>query len=257
MSKIGIAISTRNRQTHLKMCLAHFIAYFPTEHTVDILVCDDNSATDCATENQLTCEHWGINYHYHQTRIGVTGNKNFGLSVMANNDVVFLFDDDSFPNEALWVESYIHIMNHNNVHHMTYTPWFPDQRSERDEMYISEWGMGCCMFFSKQLIEKIGGFDEKYHMFGFEHLSYGRRAFLSGMNQDYGAYLTPIAAVGKIFTLDYEYKSLKQQPSIGIIDFEHVRTSHADTPGEIVSMNRKLFDSNNDAIYVKLPECEL
>lgn len=257
MSNIGIAISTRNRQAHLKMCLAHFIAYHPTEHAVNILVCDDSSNPDCAKENQLTCEYWGINYHYHPTRIGVAANKNFGLAMMADSDVIFLFDDDCFPNDTFWAESYIHTMNRNNVHHMTYTPWFPHQRSERDGMYISEWGMGCCMFFSKQLIEKIGGFDEKYHMFGFEHLSYGRRAFLSGMNQDYGAYLTPIATIGKIFTLDYEYKSLKQQPSIGIIDFEHTRTSHADTSGEIVTRNRKLFDSNDDALYVKLPQYKL
>jgi GT2 family glycosyltransferase len=254
MSKIGIAISTRNRQAHLKMCLAHFVAYYPSEHNVSILVCDDNSQESCAAENNATCEHWGIDYHYHQTRIGVAANKNFGLSAMMDNDVTFLFDDDCFPNDASWVAPYIDIMNQNNVHHLTYTPWMPSQRVERDGMYISEWGMGCCMFFSRQLITKIGGFDEKYHMFGFEHLAYGRRAFISGMNQDYGAYLTPIDAVGKIFTLDYEYKSLKQQPSMGTIDFEHTRTAHAETPGEEVGRNRQLFDNNEDQLYVGLPQ---
>lgn len=254
MSKIGIAISTRNRQVHLKMCLAHFIAYYPSEHQVSILVCDDNSNENCAEANRLTCEHWGVDYHYHKTRIGVAGNKNFGLSAMIDYDVTFLFDDDCFPNELLWVNSYLDTMNRNNVHHLTYTPWLPSKRTERDGMYISEWGMGCCMFFSKQMIEKIGGFDEKYYMFGFEHLSYGRRALLSGMNQDYGAYLTPIEAVGKIFTLDYEYKSLNLQPSIGVIDFEHTRSTYNDADRNIVNRNRQLFDDNNDKLYVELQQ---
>lgn len=253
MSNVGIAISTRNRQAHLKMCLAHFVAYDPLSYNTSILVCDDNSNENCARENKMTCAHWGVDYHYHKTRIGVASNKNFGLSKMIENDVVFLFDDDCFPNDIMWVDSYINTLKNNNTHHLTYTPWEPSHRTERDGVYISEWGMGCCMFFSKLLIDTIGGFDTKYHLFGFEHLSYGRRAFASGMNQDYGAYLTPVSAIDKIFTLDYEYKILKKQPSLGIIDFEHIRGAYMDTPNDILISNRKIFDLNNDKLYVELP----
>ena len=253
MSKIGIAISTRNRQKHLKICLAHFVAYYPQEHKVTMMVCDDNSDLDKAQENQLTCAYWGVDYKYHDSRIGVARNKNFGLSILQNNDVVFLFDDDCFPNDNHWVDSYVEIMKQNDVHHLTYTPWEPSQRTEADGMYVSEWGMGCCLFFSKSIIEKIGGFEEQYHMFGYEHLSYARHAFASGMNQKYGAYLTPKSAIGRIFSLDYEYQVLKQHPSLCDIDFQHSRISYKDTPADVIRLNRQRFEANKDKLYVALP----
>lgn len=253
MSNIGIAISSRNRPAHLNVCLAHFIAYSPTNHNVNILVCDDNSTEDNALENKRICSHWGVNYYYHTQRIGIAANKNFGLAMMQNNHCIFLFDDDSFPNDVSWSDTYITSMHRNHVHHLTYTPWRVNKRTERDGLYISDWGMGCCMFFSKELIETIGGFDEKYNTYGFEHLAYGRRAFASGMNQDYGAYLTPVDAIGQIFTIDYEYRTLKKQPSMCTIDFEHLSCTEVDVSNDVVKHNHTLFDECNDALYVKLP----
>jgi len=250
MHSIGIAISTRNRHAHLKMCVAHFIACMPDLPT-RIAVCDDNSCDEVASANQQLCRDWGIDYYYHDQRLGVAGNKNFGLSMMLDCEMIFLFDDDCFPNEIAWEIPYINAY-HQDIHHMTYTPWMVKQRYQKDNVYVHEWGMGCCMFFSPQLIQKIGGFDEKYELFGFEHLAYGRRAFASGMNQEYGAYLTPCDAIGKIFTLDYEHKVLKQQPLIGPIDFEHIRSVHVDIPRAIVRRNREIFDANQDQMHVAL-----
>ena len=252
MNTIGIVISTRNRHAHLNMCVAHFIACMPKNNT-RIAVCDDNSEVNIAHSNRQLCQDWCVEYYYHEHRIGVAANKNFGLSIMSDCEMIFLFDDDCFPNESGWELPYINLY-HQNIHHLTYTPWMPNQRYKKDNVYVHKWGMGCCMFISQKLIHSIGGFDEKYELFGFEHLSYGRRAYSSGMNGDYGSYLTPCDAIGKIFTLDYDYQIKKQEPLIGSIDFSHIRSVHIDIPKDVVRKNRKLFDLNQDSLFVPLPQ---
>jgi glycosyltransferase involved in cell wall biosynthesis len=252
MAEIGIAISTRNRQAHLPVCLAHFIAYYPNSSNVRIIVCDDNSDVKYAEVNKKTCESWGVEYHYHSSRMGVSANKNFGLYMLQDCDFVFLFDDDCFPNDNGWEKCYLNAFHLNHVNHLTYTPWMPKNRIAKNGIYTHEIGMGCCMFFSRKIIEAIGGFDEKYYLFGFEHLAYGRRAFASGMNQDYGPYLSPVSSIGKIFTMDYEYKTLKKQPSICTIEFNHIRSASIETPESVINQNRELFYKNQDDLYVPI-----
>jgi GT2 family glycosyltransferase len=155
--RIGIGVTTYNRPECLKECLEHI-----DKHTFDYTM-----------------------YVAHDTdedRKGVAYRKNECLRALKDCDYVFLFDDDCFPIKDGWIENftrlpYPHLLYLNQSHN----PFI--QRGSYATIY-KDCG-GCFMFMTKECIDKVGAFNEKFETYGFEHAEYSIRinkAFNSGYN---------------------------------------------------------------------------
>lgn len=101
-------------------------------------------------------------------RQGVAKRKNECLRALKDCDYIFLFDDDCYPIKDGWVEFFIESGNK----HLLYL-------NGDLHAYISENGYRDCggvfMFMAKDVIEKVGAFDEKFSTYGFEHANYSLR----------------------------------------------------------------------------------
>jgi glycosyltransferase involved in cell wall biosynthesis len=97
---IGVGITTRNRETMLKMCVDKIL-----EHTnPDILVIVDDNSDSPVIEPRCKV----IN---NVTRLGVAKSKNICLKELKECDHIFLFDDDCWPVQDNWEKKYIEASN--------------------------------------------------------------------------------------------------------------------------------------------------
>jgi len=149
MVSIGIGITTYNRPECLEECLEHIYKHTFTNN-VKIYVATD---TD-------------------EDRRGVAYRKNECLRSLKNCDNIFLFDDDCYPIKDGWMEFFIS-QNHNHLlflndklHTMTF--------QENGIRYFKDCG-GVFMFLTKEIIKKVGAFNEKFMQYGFEHAEYSIR----------------------------------------------------------------------------------
>ncbi|MBS1722354.1 MAG: glycosyltransferase [Armatimonadetes bacterium] len=252
MTQIGISVSTHNRPEHLELCLRHLVAYEPATKYARLTVCDDGSTPENSRLNKAVCERWGATFIASDVCRGVAATKNSCLRSVYGLEACFLFDDDCFPDAEDWVDTFVAAHHSSGAHHLSYTPWQPAARVRTGSVYAHPWGMGCCLFFTAPLLASVGGFDEKYKTFGYEHMAYARRAHRAGFNAGLGAYLTPVEAIGRMYALDYEFTVQRQQPSLGTIQFPHVRTVVSERLGASSKANKVLFENDNDDLYIPL-----
>lgn len=195
MSKIGAGLTSYNRPEHLKLFKKQLkdVKYSGLLH-----IAEDTS----------------------ENRRGVAFRKNECLRALKDCDYIFLFDDDCFPISESWFNLFIVYHNATNQHHFLYLKETATIRkvSTIQGVNIYDNCGGCFMFLTKEVIEKVGAFDESYGMFGFEHADYSKRVFKSGLNT-MGEYLCPSQASDYIYSLDFDNhldynKQINHVPSI-------------------------------------------
>ena len=153
--RIGIGVTTYNRPECLKECLRHI-----EKHTFL-----DNVTLYVATDTD-------------EDRKGVAYRKNECLRALKDCDYVFLFDDDCFPIKDGWIEFFTrfkkvkHLLFLDNSHNFT-ALWKHDAGNNPIQIF-KDCG-GCFMYLTKECIEKVGAFNEKFEMYGFEHAEYSQR----------------------------------------------------------------------------------
>lgn len=172
---IGIAITTRNRPDALKMCLENHRKHLPKDAV--FVVVDD--ASDHPEQSD---------YHFpYNAGISAAKNKCIDLLVLEGCTQFFLFDDDCWPVVDDWHLPYIN----SGIKHLSFTfTSLSDGRPNGRRLMWSRNGIsnytkpcGCMLYFTKEVVDKIGGFDPDYIQWGVEHLDFSVRA--------YNARLTP------------------------------------------------------------------
>ena len=168
MAKIGIGVTSYNRPECLKECLQHICDYS------DVGALDGMSKKDYWFGR--TSDGKDITIYAatdtDEDRRGVAFRKNECLRALKDCDYVFLFDDDCFPIKDGWVDYFIthsggaHLLYLNEQHNLT-------MRLGNCEIY-SDCG-GVFMFMTKEHIENVGAFNEKFKLWGFEHAEYSMR----------------------------------------------------------------------------------
>ena|SRR3990167_3072097 len=217
--KIGAGITTFNRPEHKELCYSMLNKY--RSEVLDIYIADDS--TD---------------------RKGISYRKNECLRALKDCDYIFLFDDDCFPIKEGWAEFFIEASKVSGQHHMMYLKETPSikkvgefigqQEYERfldnrikvkfkvDKVKIESYNncSGCMMFFTKEVIEKVGAYNPKYGYYGFEHAGYSNRVHQAGLTP-LGAYTCPVGASNYIYSMDLDFnlpfnKQVNHRPSVEV-----------------------------------------
>lgn len=151
--RIGIGITTYNRPECFKKCLEQINKHTPK---------DDKRYHYLAVEDS------------DESRMGVAFRKNQCLKAFKDFDHIFLFDDDCYPIRGGWAEFFIN----NGGNHQLFL--IDRLHKRKDNIVFNDCG-GVFMYMTKQCIDKVGAFNEKFTPWGFEHAEYSQRIFKAGL----------------------------------------------------------------------------
>lgn len=194
--KIGIAISTRNRPEAIKQALENWRKFMPKNST--LVVVDDASAQPVPDSD----------YRFeHNAGIAATKNKCIQLLLEKGCAELFLADDDVWPTSPNWHKPYVY----DNVKHMSLT--FSQTRTGRpngNDIAGQIGGLvaytkpcGLLLYIHKSVIDKIGGFDVDYPLWGMEHVDFSMRAYNAGLTP--APFLDIPNSIQNFHSLDYHH----------------------------------------------------
>jgi glycosyltransferase involved in cell wall biosynthesis len=208
--KIGIAITTRNRSELLAYTLQHFAAFPPCSNW-EIVVTDDDSDPAEQAMNEKICQGMKVNYRRTVRRIGIAKNKNLGISFLrqyCEPDFYFLFDDDCMPRAPEWDRPFISLAESHGIEHSMHLAEAAPQVVVKKEVWglYRQWSNcgGYCLFFTKQAMRSLKGFNPEFRIYGFEHAELSLRAAREGWTAGHGDYLSPWTAKERIYSLDID-----------------------------------------------------
>lgn len=118
---------------------------------------------------------------------GIAYSKNKCLSALyeAGCTDIFLFDDDTLINNANWHVSYICSgLNHAcwNFNRKLKNPYIlTDVRSYPVNYKEYEKPNGCMLYVKREVLDIVGGFDEDFKIWGYEHVNWSDRIFNNGL----------------------------------------------------------------------------
>lgn len=206
--KIGIGIITKNRKDQLEKTLDS-VDYTTTDvKNKTIYVSDDGSTDDTAMFLDTICIP-----HDSTPAGGVAGSKNRALKYLLNKgcEYIFLLEDDCEPVKSGWIWPYIYIMQNTSEKHINYTPaklCSYETRSEQKVLGLTiqyQTGLtGLMMTFTREAVETVGAFDERFNPYGFEHVDWTNRAIRAGLTAGY----SHIAEMDDAFIWHSEYPSV-------------------------------------------------
>ena len=165
-------------------------------------------------------------------RRGVSFGKNTNLRELKDCDYVFLFDSDCFPIQKGWENYFINSSIECEQQHFQMLIESSSNRllaiaSDLDKkdftaVNVFENTNGCMMFMTKKCIEKVGGYNIDFGLYGFEHADYSNRIHKAELTP-LGKYTCPNEANKFIFALDLEaetelHRALKHKSSIEPIE---------------------------------------
>jgi glycosyltransferase involved in cell wall biosynthesis len=183
MNDFAIAITTYNRPKVLEFSLSQFKKYGG-----DIVIVDDCSSV---AYPKLP------NVHRNKERLGIAKSKNKCLSLLKDYKRIFLFDDDCFPICENWWKPYID----GGEHHYCYG-CEPQITIKAMNEKTTWWHntFGCCLMVDQAVLKKVGGMDEKFGLWGFEHAEFSHRIFNAGLIPY--PYITPTGVSNLVWSLD-------------------------------------------------------
>ncbi len=163
---IGINISTRNRYHVLKYSLERFAKYKPEDSM--IVVIDDDSV-DWKRNKQLV-KDYGFIYLKNEVRKGIPFSKERGFRCLKHCEVMFFFDDDTFPKVKGWEKPFIKGMKIKP--HLAYLKkWchIKPLGTARDGIVQYSGAAGCMMAFTKEMYPMIPGLGTGSMYGGWHH----------------------------------------------------------------------------------------
>jgi glycosyltransferase involved in cell wall biosynthesis len=172
MQQIGISITTRNREVTAKETISKIRKYAPKG--AKIIVVDD--ASDIPFD--------GADFRFeHQAGIAKAKNKCFEL--LEGCEHIFLFDDDCYPKVKDWHLPYVN----SQYNHLMYIfgnfsngkPNGNRRLTEIEDAVIYENPCGCMIYYNRICLDKVGGMDPEYGIWGFEHPDHSVRIYNAGL----------------------------------------------------------------------------
>lgn len=179
--KIGIGITTTPERQHLyEQCFTEFKRLSP-------------DGTFIYTHNDIN-------------KIGIAKSKNKCIAALMAMDVDYLFlaDDDCYPIKQNWQLPFIE----SGLHHasVTFTHFANGQKSKHRLIktvngidYFSN-GCGFMLYFTKHCIQTVGGMDERYGKWGYEHGGLSARIKNAGLTKS--TFLAPSGIMDYFYSHD-------------------------------------------------------
>lgn len=194
--KLGVGICTRNRPVGLSRVLMKLLQYRnegPLYY--DLFVADDGSENEGQihllerlkdSEGVPVATNFGTE---DSARLGVAKNKNRILRHFADCDYIVIWEDDAWPIHPDWFKVHIETSKATNIHHFNYVPHSMPQHVGRTyevmpvtlpggqvvHVAFTQYLTGVFLFYSHKVIEKLGGFDRRFGLYGFEHVEFSDR----------------------------------------------------------------------------------
>lgn len=166
MAGIGIGICTHNRTELFKRGLAQQRKYLPPDSV--IVVVDDASSIPIPDAD----------YRFEE-QAGIARAKNKALELLEQHGVehFFLFDDDTWPQARGWHSPYIN----SPEPHLCYTWGRPSFVGGGLAGYSNP--KGCMIYVHRSVLEKVGGMDPRFGVWGHEHVSWSDRIYSAGLTK--------------------------------------------------------------------------
>lgn len=219
MFEFGIGITTRNRPQTLAVALRHFKQYMPTGFT-KIIVIDDASTPEHMAKNCELTREVGVAYSFSAERQGIAGAKNRCLRHLACCKHIFLFDDDCFPARPEWWDVWLAP----GFGHLTFSMDLRrliDAPSDSAHLHMiaegSNWeafsgALGCCLYLQNKTLDRVGGYDPRFGIYGYEHAQYSKRCHKAGLCPH--EYTAPKGVLESIYSIDMHHRWLNQKPPL-------------------------------------------
>jgi hypothetical protein len=211
---IGIGITTKNRSNLLEKTLNNIKQY--TNINAKYILIDDNSDDFHRKKNEEISRKYKIKYIYNVNNIGIAKSKNKCIENIDDCGYIFLFDDDCYPIKENWWFEFIDASEKTNCEHFSLT--FDHTSSgrpngnnllgkiDKNGYILEEYSNPCgiLLFITKNCIEKIGGFDSNYSLYGKEHVGYSSRCYNMGLT--IGNFMSISNTLKNFYSYDYENK---------------------------------------------------
>lgn len=162
MAKIGIGITTYNRPEAFAITYREILKYAP--EGAKIVVIDDASKVTCPVADYVQPENKGA-----------AACKNKCFELLEDCDHIFLFDDDCYPISYDWWKPYIY----GKEPHYNFTFKYP--KWQIGNSMVSDNPNGCMMYYSREVLERVGGFDVTFGKYGYWHGSMSCRIYNAGL----------------------------------------------------------------------------
>lgn len=243
-ARIGIGITTRNRNAQLAKTLAEHERYLPPG--AKVVVVDDASDTP-ALQGSARFEVT----HRFESNVGIARAKNKCLELLGDQDHIFLFDDDVYPLADGWWLPYIE----SPEPHLMYQ--FLDLAGRhklrdltelyRDDQHVALSGpRGPMLYVERRVLDIVGGMDPAFGKFGYEHGDWSNRIHHAGLTT--WRYADVIASDKLIYSMDEH---------VDEIPGGHVRSVPVAERRVSVERNKVLHDqrvAERSAAYVEYRE---
>jgi hypothetical protein len=213
--KIGIGYTTYKRDALLQECLDNLRLYTTSNYKLHIARDSD------------------------EDRRGIALRKNECLHHLQDCDYIFLFDDDCYPKKKGWEQFLIKAHQTSGEQHFAYLKnsihtaknyYFSGDITTKSFVTCG----GVFLSITKECLKKVGGFWDKYEIYGFEHYGYSFRAFQAKLNSD--LFMSIEGLEDYLFAYDYEDKEFKS-------------TIPLDERIELSEKGKKIFALDAEVIY--------
>ncbi|HET6197993.1 MAG TPA: glycosyltransferase [Acetobacteraceae bacterium] len=183
-ARLGIGIITCNRKDVLAETLARVREH--TKAPVELVVADDGSGdgTDELVRARNIALVTGPN-------MGIAWNKNralFLLAAIRQCDAIILLEDDSFPTEDGWEQSWVRAIQqwgHANLAGSWFRDCFLRGSGTVEDPVVSTHVSAQCSGFSRTALLYGGYFDSRFRGYGQEHVEHTRRLVRIGYGGTY------------------------------------------------------------------------
>lgn len=157
---------------------------------------------------------------------GIAKAKNMCLALLDDCEHIFLFDDDTWGKVDKWYEPYINA----GIPNLCYT-FDRKVLSIKNGIKEHELPCGCMIYINRVCLDMVGGFDEDFAGYAYEHVSYSQRVFNAGMQ--YAPFLDVVDSHLLIHSMD-EHREV--QSSVSQLE-----------RGQGIQTNRQLFMKNRNS----------
>jgi glycosyltransferase involved in cell wall biosynthesis len=216
---IGIGVTTYNRPNLALSCLANIKKYTTEPYELYIAVDSDSD------------------------RQGVAKRKNECLKALKDCDYIFLFDDDCYPIKEGWEKAIIDKSKKTKSHHFCFNKEpFYEIKGYQFINGIELECFGACggvmLFYTNEVIRKVGAFYEGYDTYGFEHIGHSIRIFRSGLSAD--LFCCPTDMKEYLYSHDYDDKDF----------FSTKSTIDLQTKNQLTLKNKEICNTQDTKIYI-------
>lgn len=223
--KIGISITTRNRDDLLDVCLSQlFKNLMPEKYEYLFVVVNDLSDEEYKAGYRALKKKYVADdmiWHRANERLGIAAAKNRAIKTMRDNkcDHFFLWDDDGFAIKKGWDDYYIESARNAGVNHLMHQFPLPDGcgfQITKSANGINEFAQsaGVMLYFTKLAIETVGGYRKAFGIYGLEHSNVSIRCQVAGIQGTFGAYISPERSREYIYSLDLDMNIWGQKPDL-------------------------------------------